>query len=465
LRRAPSLTRRLLTFLLFAQAIAFLVAWLLFITMAANGIVFGANYDFADVAYFHIRRLVEDSIVESGDGLRIEPTDALRERLFVNPQLQIAVSTLEPIAPLPGSSPALAERIRLLGDMVMYDARFRIMEREGPGGHGSFEVRQTKYGQLYLGASGLDYVSGDLLYALGSDWTFLATYFSAAFGASCFVLYLGLRSGLAPLRRVAEETAGIDLDSLRQGLSTRGVPSEIRPMIDAMNAALARVDASAARMRRYTANAAHELRTPLAILRARLQNPDEPTFRSDLERDASRLQAIVEQMLISARLGEGQATTDEIVDLGETVWTMVAAHMPLAIRCRRRIEFECADIADVAVRGNRRAIESVVANLIDNALRAEPTDGTVLVRVGAGPLVEVIDHGAGVDQADRETVFEPFWRKSDESPGAGLGLAIARELAERHGGRLWIDGTPGGGATFKLSLPPISENAPASAES
>ncbi|MBM3641994.1 MAG: sensor histidine kinase, partial [Alphaproteobacteria bacterium] len=96
------------------------------------------------------------------------------------------------------------------------------------------------------------------------------------------------------------------------------------------------------------------------------------------------------------------------------------------------------------------AIECVVGNLIDNALRMEPVGGTVIVRIADDAMVEVVDHGEGVDPVDREMIFEPFWRKNEATPGTGLGLAISKELMDRQGGRIWVEETPGGGATFKL---------------
>jgi signal transduction histidine kinase len=88
-------------------------------------------------------------------------------------------------------------------------------------------------------------------------------------------------------------------------------------------------------------------------------------------------------------------------------------------------------------------------------LRAEPEDGAVIVQVGDDGVVGVIDHGDGVPESDRENIFEPFWRKSDSTPGTGLGLAIAEELINRLQGRIWVEDTPGGGATFKIALPQI----------
>jgi two-component system, OmpR family, sensor kinase len=107
------------------------------------------------------------------------------------------------------------------------------------------------------------------------------------------------------------------------------------------------------------------------------------------------------------------------------------------------------------VRGYRWAVESVITNLVENAVRAEPIEGTVVVRIRTEGMVEIIDHGDGVAATDREKIFEPFWRKSETEPGTGLGLAIAKELTEAMRGRIWVEDTPGGGATFKLWFPKV----------
>lgn len=120
---------------------------------------------------------------------------------------------------------------------------------------------------------------------------------------------------------------------------------------------------------------------------------------------------------------------------------------------RRNIEFEGPPCA-VMARGDCRALESVVANLIDNALHAEPEGGAIIVPVTTNASLQVIDHGAGVAESDRELIFEPFWRKREARPGTGLGLAIVKEIVELHGGRMSTETTLGGGATFKVSLRP-----------
>ena len=130
----------------------------------------------------------------------------------------------------------------------------------------------------------------------------------------------------------------------------------------------------------------------------------------------------------------------------------------VAIDNERQLEFE-APLASVIIRGTEYALKSIIANLINNALRTEPEGGTVIVRVREDAAVEVVDHGEGVAESDRELIFEPFWRKNEATPGTGLGLAISKELTEILGGRIWVEDTPGGGATFKLWFPALGADA------
>lgn len=457
---APSLTRRLTAYILLVELIGGLIAWSTSYALEIAGLVGNHDMLISDYAHNHIRSLLVDSIVRTADGaLRIAPTPALLSRLERTPSLQFAVFSSIDQPALPGSSPELSALLRSDGRLMTRGQRFAIAARPGREGRGYLSVDETPYGHLFIAASGYDIEATDWVYVINDDIGFTSAFVLVVAMASAVTTWHGVKRAIAPLRRIAADARRIDMSSLGQGIDPTGAPSEVRPLIDAMNESLTRVDASVMRMRRYTANAAHELRTPLAILRARLQNAEEPSFKTDLEQDASVLQAIVEQMLISARLGEGQASLDEEVDLSETVWNVVAARTPLALRSGREIEFESLGPQHV-VRGNARAIASVVGNLIDNALRAEPAGGVVVTRV-EGASVQVIDHGEGVPSEEREMIFEPFWRKSEATPGAGLGLAIARELMETHAGRILVRETAGGGATFELWFPRLPhEDAP-----
>lgn len=243
----------------------------------------------------------------------------------------------------------------------------------------------------------------------------------------------------------------IDVDMLDQRLSERGVPVELRHLVDAFNGTLARLDAGVGRLRRFTANAAHELRTPVATLEARLDNFDLPTIKNDLRRDARRIRVIVEQLLATTRIARSDRPKAAPVDLVKICQVVADDFALLAIRQGKNIELQSnADCVETP--GDAGAFQGIVANLVDNALRAEPHGGTVTLRVSSHGVIEVIDHGPGVAEQDRKMIFEPFWRKNQATPGSGLGLAIAKELTEAMDGRIWVEETPGGGAMFKLSF-------------
>ena len=397
--------------------------------------------------------LVINSLVRGNDGrIRIEATPELRAEMRRVPGLRFAVFDPDGGKPIEGSAPELVASLKEVMRTKPVHLHFAGTGAAPREYLGHLDVENTPFGPLQIADFGQKFRWDDVFYSLKSDVVWSAVFSSGAILFVAAIAWFAVRRGMAPLTAVVSSAGQIDMNSLQQRLPIDGVPAEIRPLVEAVNDALSRIDASASRMRRYTANAAHELRTPLAIMRARLEDTEEPSFKSDLMRDASHLQAIVEQMLIAARLTEHQASLDQQVDLVKTIRQIVSDYLPLVIECSRKIGFE-TDAPVIMTSGNQRAIECIVANLIDNALRTEPENGTIVVRVGADATVEVIDHGEGVALADREKIFEPFWRKSDAHPGTGLGLAIAKELMDKHGGRIWVEETRGGGATFKLSFP------------
>lgn len=436
------------------QLLAIVAAWFITTLLGGAGLIGAIGDSSLDYySYYRIRDLVAQSIVKTSDGsLYLEPNEGLRMEIKRTPSLRYAVFESMSQDALPGSSPDLSAALHGVTSVETIGMDFFLPRPSGPKTLGSIWRWRTPIGPLFIAANGYVFKWTDPFYAFRNELLSQSLYLLVIFPVSATVAWLAVWRGLAPMRHAAEAVERIDMDSLGQGVSSGGVPTEIRPLVDAVNRALTRLDASVARMRRYTANAAHELRTPVAILRARLENPEDHDFKTDLKRDARRIQAIVEQMLITARLTEHQAPLDQEVDLVNTVRRIVADYSPLVFKAGRRIEFEAKD-APVMARGNRQAIECVVANLIDNALRAEPKGGTVLVCIEPDGTVEVIDHGEGIAKSDRELIFEPFWRKSDAAPGTGLGLSVARELIDKHNGRIWVEETPGGGATFKLTFP------------
>ncbi len=274
------------------------------------------------------------------------------------------------------------------------------------------------------------------------------------------------RRGLAPLDDVVKIAGGIGTESLDQRIPERaGSVEEIARLVRALNGMLERLDRSVAGMRRFTADASHELRTPLATLLGELEitlrhdrSPAElrGAVESTLEH-LGRLSRLVDGLLTLARSDAGGLPfTPEPVDLAELVRAAVEPYD--AVATAREIRLRVDASAPVAAFADPLWTGRAIANLVDNACKFTPSGGEVTIAVRAeGPraLVEVRDSGPGVPDADRERIFERFFRGPAARAGAegsGLGLPLAREIARSQGGDLQALPVTGG-AAFVLALP------------
>ena len=404
------------------------------------------------------RYMVESALRKGPDGRKfVEQTDELRAYITANPEFRFAVLDAKTDELLPGSSPELAATFAPRGRADMLTISFHLVDDPNPNNRGWARTISTAVGTVRFILYGANFHSDDVLYNVSYSFTRENFFVYLPICAlMTLIALLVVRRGLAPLRAAAGKAASIDMGSLDERIPVADLPSEVAPFVEAVNKALERVDNGVARQRRFLANAAHELRTPITILCSHIANPDDRTFRKDIKRDARRIRTIVEQLLSVSHISGQKDAIGKDADLGKVALSVILDYMPLAIDNGRDVELDCMS-SPVMVRANDWALESVITNLIENALRAEPVGGTVLVRVLSGATIEIVDHGDGVAAEDREAIFEPFWRKSDATRGAGLGLAITRELVDQHGGRIWVEETPGGGATFKVFLPQIEK--------
>ena len=230
------------------------------------------------------------------------------------------------------------------------------------------------------------------------------------------------------------------------------IPSEIRPLVDAVNQALDRLERGYRVQREFTADAAHELRTPLAILRARLDQLEDSKVSRELKADIRSMGRVVSQLLDAAELDTTFIGPQERADLSALCSDVVEMLAPLALESHRAIELTGAE-TPVWVRGNAEMLRGAVRNLAENALRHTPQGTAVEVRVTTGGAVSVIDRGPGVIREERGLIFQRFWRRDRSQPGsAGLGLSIVQRIAEAHGGAIVVSDNPGGGAVFTVQL-------------
>jgi signal transduction histidine kinase len=266
-----------------------------------------------------------------------------------------------------------------------------------------------------------------------------------------FVVWI-VRTSLAPIQALSRQAGGFDAAHLGDRLSVEGVPGEIRPLIDAVNKGLERISEGFESQRRFTANAAHELRTPLAVLRARCSGADCATLPK-LSADVDRMARIVDQLLSIARLEMRQFPLDQTVDVNAVCRQLVGDLYPLALATGVELSF-AADGEWRLLSGNGILLGDAIRNLIENAVRLSPEGGAVELELGPPGVIRVLDRGPGVEEGMKEEIFLPFRRgKSAKGGGAGLGLSIASEVVGLHGGALSVSGRAGGGAVFSIDFP------------
>lgn len=280
---------------------------------------------------------------------------------------------------------------------------------------------------------------------MASNFTILPIFLLLAL-TSLIVTPWIVRRSLAGVARIAREAEQIDTDRRGRRLSEEQVPSEIAPIVHAVNDALQRLDEGYERQRRFIASAAHELRTPIAVLRAKVDAATDISARR-LGSDVQRLATLAEQLLDLQRLDTDRS--DEELDLSALVRRVIGDIAPLLIASGRTIEVQLDSAR--SCRGDGAALERVVTNLVQNAI--EHGGRHVIVRV-VGSAFEVEDDGPGIPPEERERVFEPFHRLRPRSTGSGLGLNLVQQVVERHGGRVSIHAAVAGGTVVRVELTP-----------
>jgi two-component system sensor histidine kinase QseC len=304
------------------------------------------------------------------------------------------------------------------------------------------------------------------------DW--LLVFAPLAVATFALVWLIGWWS-LRPLARASREAAAVGPANPSGRVSIGALPREVRPLVDAVNGALARLDRAHAAQRRlierldrayaaqrrFTADAAHELRTPLAVLGLRLQRAklDGAVDWPAVERDLAQMSRLVGQLLDLARLEEPARPVDQagssLVNLARVAREVAAMVLPLAEEKGRPLEVEAAAV--VSLPGRPDELRRALRNLLENAL--VHGEGAVRVSVREEPggdtgrrvVVEVADQGPGIAEGLREEAFERFRKAAPGEAGAGLGLAIVRQVARAHGGEARV--RPGPGCRVEISLP------------
>ncbi|MDR6293031.1 two-component system sensor histidine kinase TctE [Inquilinus ginsengisoli] len=274
---------------------------------------------------------------------------------------------------------------------------------------------------------------------------------------------IGLARGLTPLLRLRNAVQRRRPDELTP-FAVDSVQTELRPLVGALNHLMERVERQMAAQRRFVANAAHQLRTPLALLNTQasyaLREPAEPARTealTALQRSAGQLAHLASQLLTLSRAAPGsRRPRHDRIDLHDLARQALEPLAGLAVE--RGIDLGLDGDPGIAVRGDETMLREAVVNLVENALRYVPAGGVVTVAVaaeGAMALLRVEDDGPGIPAAERDQVFERFYRiLGTEGAGSGLGLAIVKEIVETAGGTVRLrDPASGHGLVAEIRLP------------
>ena len=282
------------------------------------------------------------------------------------------------------------------------------------------------------------------------------------FPLSGLLIWIIISRGLDSLEKITQEVAHRAPHHL-DPVDLTNVPQEIKPLIDELNKLFAKLQQAFDREKRFAADAAHELRTPLAALKTQAQvalktvDPDERQLAlHNVIVGVNRSAHVVQQLLTISRLAPGVGGMEELTDLNLSKLTaeVIAMLAPEAIQKQIEIDLESSP-KNALLHGNRTALSILMRNLIDNAIRYTANKGTIhvfITQTAENTVFSVVDNGPGIPGSLRTRVFERFFRIiGNKSPGSGLGLAIVRQIAELHGASITLN-TPDSGIGLKVDV-------------
>ncbi|HEY0682098.1 MAG TPA: HAMP domain-containing sensor histidine kinase [Steroidobacter sp.] len=258
-----------------------------------------------------------------------------------------------------------------------------------------------------------------------------------------------VRRMLAPLSAAAAEVDALDPSRMETRLTVPATPREVRALVLAMNRALDRLEQAMHTLESFTADAAHEMRTPLSILKLRVEALDPGPAKNALREDVTAMTRLVNQMLDLAQADTLDSQINQTVELPSLARDVVERMLPVAVA--RGCDIELKNDGGGTVKGHAEALSRVLTNLIDNAIAHSPKDRSIDVVVGPGSRLVVRDRGPGFSRENAEHLFRRFWRGATPGrAGAGLGLAIAQSILSRHGATITADNATDGGAVFTI---------------
>ena len=407
-------------------------------------------------------RIVAESVTKDGQGrAQVLPTPGLVELKQRYPNLWFLVRDADeivlrygeiPVPALAAVFPSSIERARLeAGETV----RATMENRDTPAGRLQF-IAGTEKGIPNDGLSLWISMQLDLEKDANGEIRWLTVLPGVGFVILIAVVPMFILTGIATLivtpRAVGRSLGGlmetvsqaqsINFENRSARINRSKVPSEIIPLVNAFNVALSKLDEGYNRRNRFLADAAHELRTPIAIARIRADLLPDDALSRQLRADIDRLTRVAHQLLEMQAVGvvELPAERQDLNILVERIATDLA---PIAMDAGYEFDFEPSE-GEAVFTVQTSIIEMAVVNLVRNAIDHGGGEGSITIRVGAAGFIDVCDEGPGIPVSEREQVFEPFYRINTNASGAGLGLNLVQKAAEIHGGRVvFLDLNPG----------------------
>ena len=444
LRRTPSLAlRAVLTFT--AVYFAALLA-LLTLSVATDAPHLDKNRHSGPRAALS---LAAQDLVRTEDGFRIRRDGEFSALASRNPAIWLVGRSGDKSFAF-GQVPAPVAQAFRDERLLFKSARFYVPDVERPLANAVLERLDIGPDTVLLAAGGVDPKTLGLGDTLGASWgegvlMILASIAGVGFAAMLIALPILSRA----LRPLAAEAASILPQEPDRRLDEGKAPRELLPLVRGFNAALSRLATELGRRKRFIADAAHELRTPLAVVSLRVEKLQDEAAKQDLRRGLARLVHLVSQMLDVERLSlSGRERSP--VDLAAVARDVVADLAPTAIGAGYELSLE-APTAPVQVIGEEQALARALTNLVSNAIEHGGNRGQIIVAVSNHRTIDVADEGPGVPESLQPRLFEPFSRGLSNAKGSGLGLHLTQEIMRAHGGEVCL--VPGeGGATFRLSF-------------
>ncbi|KFZ38894.1 hypothetical protein HR45_00360 [Shewanella mangrovi] len=261
-----------------------------------------------------------------------------------------------------------------------------------------------------------------------------------------FITALILFFNLRLMRKLANVAYSFDPKKLDQKLPEKGMPAEVLPLVQAVNEMIARVDATQQQHNFFLSTAAHEMRTPLTVLRTRLEMLDDGDIKDKLVGDVRRLISLVNQLLRLMRIG-GPKSLEQEIDLVQCCQRVLRERSSYAQEAGVKLQFT-TDVSAYVLLGDEGLLEVAIANLVDNAVSFSTPDSEVLLHLNQQGDLSVRDFGPGIPPDKLNALFEPFAKFPPNRNGHGLGLAIVKAITQLHQADVRAMNAQGGGAEF-----------------